>query len=520
MAQPPPSEPPEQPVLKRDGFSIRGTWFGVEGEPRLEGDRLLELFFPERLRLKRDQKRAAEDARAYFKKAFFAAQLRWYGIPFKANAKVSDLRQLLRDAVLAGKCSEVPESVKELERAMRRDYEPAFRDWAARAAAWEAEQQEWKDAAWEKCSTPAERATQDLDRFLSYYFLTDGRPDPSKTKEPLALYGFEDRFALHRKAERILGLETVSGGEGEMRTICIGWDRTAVWRLAQQIDSRSWERQKEKERALWDDAMEEHRRLVEETRQQGGPKVVRLSPEPHNLQKCKGSYIIRCERVAEEYPSQSLFTLDVGRGRGPNPRVLDGALGFSFFQGTMLLALEQDREWLDEFVGDSGSKGEEDDEEEEAPSEDDDHDEPDYQDGDTDNDDEVDEESDDGGDEEGDEADERSHVGSTKKRKTAWSGMAHERPKKKAKSAARRLSILLRGRETGMGEILPEPEGGYLEFLDDMFTHFKGKVDLPYVGKAVEIEGFKVALRAKRAAEPWENFSEDAYEYARVARWR
>lgn len=58
MSQLTPWERPEQPVLKQKGFAVRGSWFGVEGVPRLEGGRLLELFFPERLRLKRDQKRA------------------------------------------------------------------------------------------------------------------------------------------------------------------------------------------------------------------------------------------------------------------------------------------------------------------------------------------------------------------------------------------------------------------------------------------------------------------------------
>jgi hypothetical protein len=108
----------------------------------------------------------------------------------------------------------------------------------------------------------------------------------------------------------------------------------------------------------------------------------------------------------------------------------------------------------------------------------------------------------------------------TRKRKAPWPVMTNENPKKRTKPAVQRISILLRGRETGMGEIPPEPQAGYLEFVDDLFSHFKGKVDLPYIGSAVEIEGFKIAPRAKRAAEPWENFSEKAYEYARVARWR
>lgn len=70
---------------------------------RLEGRRLMELFFPQLLRRERDQKRAAEDARRVFNKTFFAGHLRWYGIPFKSNAVSQQLQQLLKDAVVAGK---------------------------------------------------------------------------------------------------------------------------------------------------------------------------------------------------------------------------------------------------------------------------------------------------------------------------------------------------------------------------------------------------------------------------------
>ncbi len=404
-----------------------------------------------------------------------------------------------------------------------------WRAWTAEAAAWDAEQQERKDAAWEACTTPAERATKDLDRFLTHYFLTDGRPDPSKTPEPLALTGFEDRFALHDKARKIPGLETCSGGEGKTRTICIGWGYS-VQALALKMNVESRRRKKEQEDALWDAAMEEHRELAAATRKQGGPKVVGLSPEPPNLQKCKGSYIIRCERVAQSYPSRDLFTLDVGFGRGPNPRVLSGALEFSFFQGTMLLALEQDRRRLDQFSGvrkrvrdkfqdaDSEEEGSVEEESEEEGSEEEGSEEGHSEDDDSGE--EDDEEDDTEGEDCEEVVDKHNHAQPTRKRKAPPHISSPGRPTKKIKSAAQRISILLRGRETGMGEIQPDPEAGYLEFIDELFTHFRGKVDLPYIGRAVEIEGFKIAPRAKQSAEPWDNFSEDAYEHARVARWR
>lgn len=98
---------PDAPVLRRGGFQLAGRVFGASptGLGRVDGSRLQELFFPERLRLKRDQKRAAEDAKNTFKKPFFAAQLRWYGIPFRSSAVAYELEGLLKDAVVSGQVS-------------------------------------------------------------------------------------------------------------------------------------------------------------------------------------------------------------------------------------------------------------------------------------------------------------------------------------------------------------------------------------------------------------------------------
>lgn len=74
-------------------------------------------------------------------------------------------------------------------------------------------------------------------------------------------------------------------------------------------------------------------------------------------------------------------------------------------------------------------------------------------------------------------------------------------------------------RETGEGEINPEPITGHLTFKDDKFATFSGSLNLDLVSGKVVIHGRKISDVA-RIAEHWEDYSEQAYEHARVARWR
>ena len=102
------SKRPEPPVLKRQGFTVRERWFGVEGGSRVGGARLRELFNPQNLRIKRDQKHATEEAKKLFSKPFFAAQLRYYAIKFPSNYRIDQLKNLLKESVSAGKVTFCP----------------------------------------------------------------------------------------------------------------------------------------------------------------------------------------------------------------------------------------------------------------------------------------------------------------------------------------------------------------------------------------------------------------------------
>lgn len=555
--------PPPAPVLRKNGFCLRDQTFSTtSGRPCVEGSRLKELFYPGRLHLKGDQKSAREEAKTLFRKDFFAAQLRWYGIQFKSNVASGELEKMLRTAVAEGKvcintvtacasssltakqCTHVPESVLALERSMRAD-----RGYAEKLTVWRRDLEEWNAAEkrkenenWATCSTPGEQANNNLDKFMALYFLDDqGEPDPTKTAEPMALHGFANKAQLHEKAKRLPGLETRSGGEGSSRTICIGWDRKAVWDLASRLDDDARSQREKEKAAKWDRAMAEHNRLAELVNRDG-PKVNPKSLQPARIQKCKGSYLVDCEAAAKEWPSRHLFTLDIANAPDPSktgPFITLGWLSLAHFEGKMLLSLDQQK--LDNYVqygkdevpddseDDEDSDSDECSEEDDAGVDDDGGDEEDTaddgnetEDEDTDSEDENDRSMD------GEENDEEEEIATKittlgKKRKATSAGAKlGSPPAKKGRNERvppRRIHLRLRGRETGEGMILHEPHDGYIEFTDDSFTQFKGVADLPYLGKAVIFEGFKISHIAKKRPEPWENVSSAAYEHENDARW-
>lgn len=359
---------------------------------------------------------------------------------------------------------------------MRAEYEPMYRAWKGEVSEWDARKKAMEDGAWAQCSTPLERAEHSLDRFISHYFLTNGEPDPSKTKKPIALPGFRNRSAVHSWADRVPGLETRSGGEEPNRTLFIGWGRSAVWDMAREADAEAYRQQGERANDRWAEVEEEHREFVK-TAKKGAKKVNAKSPTPAVLQKIVGSYVVRCEDIEEQWPSEHELTLDIAFG--PKDNVLEGAVSFNVIEGTMLLALSDDI--LDELDVDTLDSDDSDD---------------------------------------SDEDDEDEEPALSKKRAAPAPKHKPGRPKKaKTNAQTRHIPLRIRGRETGEGEMFYDSERGHLEFTDNTYTRFTGVVGLPHVGPKVEFEGLKVDSEPQQQADAWEEFSERQYEYERVARW-
>ncbi|KAJ3469585.1 hypothetical protein MRS44_003650 [Fusarium solani] len=434
-------------------------------------------------------------------KQFLAGQLRHYGIKFPSSANSGRLRDLLRDSVFAGKCDHVPGSVMLLRDAMERRLAPLHKKWEDDVRAWDTRKKRKEDEAFNRCTTPGERASCDLGRFLDYYFLTNGEPDRTKTPEAFAVYGFDGRASLHHMAEKIPGLYTMSGGPDENRTLCIGWDHSAVSRLAMAVGRQAYEEQKKKEESRWEEAMEAHQDYLSKFGQGSssqGKKTPASKGKPSRcfeLGRCIGSYAVKCDAVSDGWSSMSDFTMDICEGKNGT---LVADYDFGIIQGTMLLS--QSEETLDALTGagDDSDNGSDDGSDDGADSEEFDQDEE-------------------------EEDDERPK---TKKRLAKDIGASIKgtasasKRRKVTPSLARRVYYRLRGLETGEGEILPDPEPGLLDFISDSCATFVGLAyHFPYAGKNVEFRGYKVSDVPKRRAAGWDDFSWRAYESARRGRW-
>lgn len=79
--------------------------FTVNNIKRVSGPRLLDLLHLDTIPRPADRMIAELEATNLFSKAFFAAQLTYYGIPFSPSVKSSELQALLRDEVCEGNVS-------------------------------------------------------------------------------------------------------------------------------------------------------------------------------------------------------------------------------------------------------------------------------------------------------------------------------------------------------------------------------------------------------------------------------
>ncbi|RAH52098.1 hypothetical protein BO85DRAFT_508115 [Aspergillus piperis CBS 112811] len=108
----------------------------------------------------------------------------------------------------------------------------------------------------------------------------------------------------------------------------------------------------------------------------------------------------------------------------------------------------------------------------------------------------------------------------TKRKKIA---RKQSRPSKKAKgertSEPYMYRLKLRCCETGEGQIFFEPEYGTIKFSDENFAAFTAEAVFPCVGSGITFTARKVSDNPCPSGEEWEDYSEEAYEYARVSRW-
>ncbi|KAH0491178.1 hypothetical protein TgHK011_002620 [Trichoderma gracile] len=515
---------PQAPVLKRKGFQFSDGVFSINGISCVDGPRLHELFNPETVESEFEQHDVTVEAQRLFKKPFFAAQLKYYGIPFQSSLPVAGLSALLKEAVHLGKCNRVPKDVQELEATMRAEYAPLQRKWEADYAAWSTEKKRREDDAFENCTTPGERAACDLKRFMDMYFLTNGKPDKSKTTTFLTLGDYSDYDALRGMARRIPGLEALTG-PGELWVGWEGADFPADWedmsdcadeddeddadeyRIFKAGHISALEREEFEREEYWDDLVEAYDRAT--TRSSEKDSTNKKQRESSTSDPRLGSYLIRCHRIEEswsDFPDGPTFTMDVWKGKG---NILRVAYYFGVIEGTMILS--ESYEALSAMVDDVETDSETSESEEDTPWKE-------Y------------------ADDEAEKAEDLSIQTSSrdKKRKASVSPPAKatsadtnaKRRKVRVRaspstgSQTRNHSFFIRGRDTGTYEILPDPESGHLDFFGHDCATLEGVIyKHTLVGNDVRFEGRKVSDTPQKKPEAWEELGYKAHRREEVARW-
>jgi hypothetical protein len=389
--------------------------------------------------------------------------------------------------------------VVELEAALRREYEPLYQKWESDLAAWTAEKERLDDEAFAKCETPNERACFDIRRFLDYYYLTDGKADPTKTPETLVLHSEnrENRLSdLSWKTRDVPGLHCWRSTCYVMEPITcyIGWDGDEITRLGKEWDDRERETKKAQRRSKWEENMEAHRQYLARTQsKKGNTDGKDEKSTPFDLSRLAGSYVIRCDAIMDEWDTKhtgDTLTMDVAPS---SDDMLVAAYNFGIIRGTMTLCLSDDR--LKEIFDCEEDEEEEEEEDSEAFISDEENE-----------DDEAKEDDEDEGDDKDDEygIDPEEPTSGNKRKASLEPGEEFMPSPKKQKTAieptpARRVYLRIESYETGEGEELHVPDAGYIDFTSNDCIAFEGLMKtLTYVGSKVKFEGYKISDEPQR----------------------
>ncbi|EPE29789.1 AT hook motif family protein [Glarea lozoyensis ATCC 20868] len=327
-------------------------------------------------------------------------------------------------------------------------------------------------AEWLNKQTP-EQLSSFPDWVMEKYFLSSGQPDRKKTATVVA--------------SKVAGLHNETGRGPKTQTIFMGWNSAAVKKAAKDHPAKEAKEVQAEGDEREDQREEMHTDYLNTQKQKKGPKSSkRYSPV--------GSYIIDCKEIEEQWPDQAEdLSLDIRQTEEPG--IFEASFNFGILEGVMIIGAE--KKALEQYCSQLDLEDESDLEEEE------------------------DEEEDKDDDEDEDESEnEKKRARSSKRKSEAPRGRGRPPKKSKSEPAQSRTYLLrLKCRETGEGEIQSEAEQGTITFKDGNLASFTGKATLPCVGEAIPFSGRKISDTPAAPESSWADFSENAYEDARVGRW-
>ena len=345
--------------------------------------------------------------------------------------------------------------------------------------------------ALDKYKRPVDLANYDRKLFLAKYFLAEnGKQDRSKTPFPLLLPGLVDKLALQQAADAISGLKTSIGGEGDFRVLVIGWNRAAIFEVAEQT-STDQARLRDDLSPKWQGHLRKHYRLVKKL------PILSKSMEMKE-ESAQGTYAVECRGASENWinscDEDSSLRITYSEKEG-----WVGTFSIGIIYGVMKLgadrkallarckATEKNEARIDDYTGMEIPLEElEDTEEEDNASEEEDV----FSD--------LSEREQDQEREEDESEPGRFSVLRRKRTKapTKAHAAAAKRPKSSRSTSSNRLYFKWRGREQGEGDVaydFRKKNTGYLQFTDANCTKFESTISNDLIGKNVLFQGFKIS---------------------------
>jgi hypothetical protein len=405
---------------------------------------------------------SAEGKRAISKdRNFVKTQLKYYGIRYDGHEYKGNGVNLVKKALEAGQFDSVPNSILNLEQQLRRE--------------------------WLSTRTLTELREWDPAELVKFYFLdATGKPDKTMTPEGLAVP--LPTFSMYRASLLTDAIGEVQGlnsrREGDI--LLIAWDESGIAkaRMAGHAANRQAEEALKKEdRDRAQSRTDRHERYL---------RALALKPstsEPSPV----GQYLVHCQSIEDEWPDTKKVDMTLSIKLSRQAGIYEASFDVGAAVGPMMMST--DRGALEAYMVDmSNVSGD-------------------------------DEDSDDDG--AGDLGEDTRitdsvadpEVTTTLPLKRKGSGLASDNTKKTKLTSVKNFHTVYKSRETGEGEIDYESTSGNLTFKDDHFTTFSGSLDLNFTSEAVVIKGRKIS-DVGCVEEQWEDYSEQAYECARVARWR
>jgi len=267
-----------------------------------------------------------------------------------------------------------------------------------------------------------------------------------------------------------------------MQTI-IGWDTDKIRSQVRLVEEEVVKKRAEEVTKAKTAREREWRRILQ--RHHEYVKEHRILDGLPRLEDLTGSYIVRCDKITEEYAPGKVMTLDIAKPR--NSTGTEAAFHFGIVEGTMLLAISEDSlEMLRQDV-------------------------------------ELDSDEDASQDSDNIWMRTQGNPGSQKRKGMGVRlGPGSAKRKLGATPNANRIYLQWAGRETGEGEIELDTDNKNTGYLDFEESRVSANAVFSYpamFGRDVQFSIFKVADQPSKVPEPWSHFSEKQYDYESAARW-